>query len=331
MQSNCQDIQNSFDRAKQAFRDASYPAVKLNLVNKAEEYDILSEVMQAISSLPDREYSNSDDAISELEGIQHAVQALMVIHYPVTKKALTDAIRDSATPSEVRVTLASCPDIIYNSFGDLINSCGSIMKIGCEAIGSSFDKAIQAFHAFDYPASKQDLIYKLEEYYISSEVMQAIRNLPDREYISSIDAIYTLECIRNNLQPFLDIDYPVSKVQLLEIARNHSFPANIIVELDSCPDILYNSISDLIRSCGGITQVGCEDIHSLFNEAMKVFQAVVYPVSRQDLINLAEEFDVHDEVMQVIWKLPNRKYNSATDAIEALEKTYRTLCNRSKI
>lgn len=187
-----------------------------------------------------------------------------------------------------------------------------------EEIQISFDRAIQAFRTVVYPASKQDLIYKLEEYYINSDAMQAIRNLPDREYSSSIDIIYTLECIRNNLQPFLNIDYPISKVQLLEIARSHSFREEIIVMLDNCPDTVYNSISDFIGRCGGMMNVGCEDIQSSLNKAMRVFQAVVYPAPRQDLINLAETFDVHNEVMQAIWKLPDRKYNSAVDAIEAL-------------
>ena len=47
--------------------------------------------------------------------------------------------------------------------------------------------------------------------------------------------------------------------------------------------------------------------------------------------SLAEEFDVHNEVIQVIWKLPDRKYNSANDAIKALENTYRMIRNRSKV
>lgn len=193
IQPGCQEIQISFERAKQAFRDVFYPAVKLNLISKAEEYAITSEVMQAISSLPDREYSNSDDAIGELVGIQYAVQALMVVDYPATKKKLVDAIKDTNTPAGVRVTLDNCSDIVYNSFGDLINSCGSIMKIGCEEIENSFDRAIQALRAVVYPVSRQDLINLAEEFDIQNEVMQAIWKLTDQKYNSATDAIEALE------------------------------------------------------------------------------------------------------------------------------------------
>ncbi|WP_269850826.1 DUF2795 domain-containing protein [Methanosarcina horonobensis] len=48
--------------ARQAFRDMLFPAPKEALINKASESDIRSDVIQALSYIPNRQYLNIGDA-----------------------------------------------------------------------------------------------------------------------------------------------------------------------------------------------------------------------------------------------------------------------------
>jgi hypothetical protein len=93
MQASCHKIQSSFIRARSAFRDATYPVWKHALVNRASEFDVRSNVIQALRHLPDQEYISADDAMRALDNIENIVQPFICLEYPVTKGQLIEAAR----------------------------------------------------------------------------------------------------------------------------------------------------------------------------------------------------------------------------------------------
>ena len=125
------------------------------------------------------------------------------------------------------------------------------MQVSCEEIANSFYRARQAFRDVRYPASRLDLINKANESNIRKSVLQVIESLPERVYYSYSDAINVLDNIQNALQPFLCLEYPVTKIQLIEACRSHNALKVVIVALENCPDIVYNNVDDVISSCGG--------------------------------------------------------------------------------
>lgn len=123
MLTSCEEINYSFDRARRAFKDITYPAWRQALIDKANESDVLFEVFEVLWHLPDREYSSADDAINELDNIQNIVQPFICLDYPVTRERLIEAAREFNSPIHVMDALYSCPDKVYDSVSEVINSC----------------------------------------------------------------------------------------------------------------------------------------------------------------------------------------------------------------
>jgi len=122
-QASSTEIQDAFQKARQAFSEIDYPATKQQLIDKAEEYNARSEVMQAIESLPDRRYNSTADVLKEFEGVQRLVQAFHEIKYPATKQQLIEEAKKVNARSEVIRALENCPDKQYNRPGDVIQEC----------------------------------------------------------------------------------------------------------------------------------------------------------------------------------------------------------------
>lgn len=51
-----EEIIYSFEKARSAFRDITYPTWRQALINKASEIDVRSYVIQVLRHLPDQEY-----------------------------------------------------------------------------------------------------------------------------------------------------------------------------------------------------------------------------------------------------------------------------------
>jgi hypothetical protein len=125
------------------------------------------------------------------------------------------------------------------------------MQASSAEVESSFEKAVQAFRDVFYPASKQELVSKAEKYGVRSEVLQAIENLPDREYISSNDAIGELESTRHAVITFTEMEYPMTKVELLKAVRNSNVPDQMIETIENCPETRFGNAGDVLRVCRG--------------------------------------------------------------------------------
>jgi hypothetical protein len=122
-QASSTEIQDAFQKARQAFSEIDYPATKQQLIDKAEEYNARSEVMQAIESLPDKRYNSTADVLKEFEGVQKLVQAFHEIKYPASKQQLIEEAKKVNARSEVIRALENCPDKQYNRPGDVIQEC----------------------------------------------------------------------------------------------------------------------------------------------------------------------------------------------------------------
>jgi hypothetical protein len=67
-QASSTEIQDAFQKARQAFSEIDYPATKQQLIDKAEEYNARSEVIRALENCPDKQYNRPGDVIQECRG-----------------------------------------------------------------------------------------------------------------------------------------------------------------------------------------------------------------------------------------------------------------------
>jgi hypothetical protein len=101
----------------------------------------------------------------------------------------------------------------------------------------------------NYPITKRQLIEDAKRQNISSEVMQALENIPNREYDSSSDVIREFEGFQRAVQVFHNRKYPARKQELVEEAKNLHVRGVIIRALEACPDKEYSSAADVINEC----------------------------------------------------------------------------------
>ncbi|MHC1757537.1 MAG: DUF2795 domain-containing protein [Methanosarcina sp.] len=101
----------------------------------------------------------------------------------------------------------------------------------------------------NYPITKRQLIEDAKRQNISSEVMQALENIPNREYDSSSDVVREFEGFQRAVQVFHNRKYPARKQELVEEAKNLHVRGVIIRALEACPDKEYSSAADVINEC----------------------------------------------------------------------------------
>jgi len=116
-------------------------------------------------------------------------------------------------------------------------------------IQNAFQKASQAFRDMKYPVTKNQLLDKARSLNARSEVIQAIENIPDKEYHSTSDVLKEFEGIQNVVQAFHDVKFPANKKQLLEEARKLNARSEVIKALEACPDREYTNFSDIVKEC----------------------------------------------------------------------------------
>jgi predicted transcriptional regulator len=116
-------------------------------------------------------------------------------------------------------------------------------------IQNAVQKTIQAFKEMKYPVTKSQLLEKAKSLNARAEVMQAIENIPDKEYHSASDVLQEFKGIQNIIQAFQDVKFPATKKQLLGEARKLNASSEVIKALEACPDREYNNFSDVIKEC----------------------------------------------------------------------------------
>lgn len=116
-------------------------------------------------------------------------------------------------------------------------------------IQNAFQKASQAFRDMKYPVTKNQLLDKAKSLNARSEVIQAIENIPDKEYHSTADVLKEFEGIQNVVQAFREVKFPANKKQLLEEARKLNARSEVIKALEACPDREYTNFSDIVKEC----------------------------------------------------------------------------------
>jgi hypothetical protein len=123
------------------------------------------------------------------------------------------------------------------------------MQARSTEVQSSIQKAVQAFQEMKYPITRMQLIEKAKSLNARSEVMQAIENIPDKEYHSSSDVLKEFKGIQNVMQAFQDVKFPATKKQLIEAAKKFNARSEVIKTLEACPDREYINFSDVIKEC----------------------------------------------------------------------------------
>jgi cellobiose-specific phosphotransferase system component IIA len=118
-------------------------------------------------------------------------------------------------------------------------------------VQNAIQKAVQAFQEMRYPVTKMQLIEKAKSLNARSEVMQAVENIPDKEYHSSSDVLKEFKGIQNIVQAFQDVKFPATKKQLIEEAKKLNARSEVIKTLEACPDREYTNFSDVIKECRG--------------------------------------------------------------------------------
>jgi predicted transcriptional regulator len=118
-------------------------------------------------------------------------------------------------------------------------------------IQSAIQKAAQAFKEMKYPVTRNQLLEKAKSMNARTEVIQAIENIPDKEYHSASDVLKQFEGIQNAVQAFRDVKFPATKKQLLEEARKLNARSEVIKALEACPEREYTNFSDVIKECRG--------------------------------------------------------------------------------
>lgn len=100
-----------------------------------------------------------------------------------------------------------------------------------------------------YPATKNQIIDEARKQNISGDTMQALENVPDREYNSSDDVVNEFESFQKAVEVFHNRKYPATKQELVNEARNLHVRDVIIRALEACPDKEYSSPADVIKEC----------------------------------------------------------------------------------
>lgn len=100
-----------------------------------------------------------------------------------------------------------------------------------------------------YPLMKKQLIEEAKKQNVSSEAMQALENIPNKEYDSFADVIQEFEGFQRAVQVFHKRKYPATKQELVEEAKKLHVRGVIIKALEACPDKEYISPADVINEC----------------------------------------------------------------------------------
>lgn len=123
MQASSTEVQTALQKTVQAFQEMNYPVTKNQLIDKAKSLNARSEVIEAIETIPDKEYHSASDVLKEFEGIQNVVQAFLDVKFPATKKQLLGEAKKLNARSEVIKAIEACPDREYTNFSDVIKEC----------------------------------------------------------------------------------------------------------------------------------------------------------------------------------------------------------------
>jgi hypothetical protein len=118
-------------------------------------------------------------------------------------------------------------------------------------VQNAIQKAVQAFKEMKYPVTQMQLIDKAKSLNARSEVLQAIENIPDKEYHSASDVLKEFQGIQNVMQAFRDVKFPATKNQLIQEAKKLHARDEVIKTLESCSDREYTNFSDVIKECRG--------------------------------------------------------------------------------
>jgi len=100
-----------------------------------------------------------------------------------------------------------------------------------------------------YPATKNQVIDEARKQNIIGDTMQALENIPDREYNSADDIINEFEGFQKAVKIFHNRKYPATKQELVNEARDLHVRDVIIRALEACPDKEYSSPADVIKEC----------------------------------------------------------------------------------
>ena len=128
-QASSTEIHSGLQKAVQAFQEMKYPVTKNQLIDKAKSLNARSEVIQAIETIPDKEYHSASDVLQEFKGIQNLVQAFHDVKFPATRTQLIQEAKKLNARSEVINALEACSDREYNNFSDVIKECRSKSKL----------------------------------------------------------------------------------------------------------------------------------------------------------------------------------------------------------
>lgn len=100
-----------------------------------------------------------------------------------------------------------------------------------------------------YPATKNQVIDEARKRNVSGDTMQALENIPEREYKSADDVVNEFEGFQKAVEVFHNRKYPVTKQELVNEARNLHVRDVIIRALEACPDKEYSGPADVIKEC----------------------------------------------------------------------------------
>ena len=109
---------------------------------------------------------------------------------------------------------------------------------------------------------------------------------------------------------FENINYPITKKQLLEEARNRNFSEGGMQILENTPDRQYTSFADVYQEFEG------------FQKAMQFFHNRKYPAKKQELVAEAKSFNVRDVIVRALEACPDKEYTSPTDVIQECRARY---------
>jgi len=118
-------------------------------------------------------------------------------------------------------------------------------------VQSSIQKAVQAFRDMRYPVTKNQLIEKAKSLNARSEVIQAVENIPDREYKNAADVLKQFEGIQRAVESLQNLKYPSTKSQLIEHAKKNNAHSEVIRALEKFPDREYNNAGDVVMEFKG--------------------------------------------------------------------------------
>jgi len=118
-------------------------------------------------------------------------------------------------------------------------------------VQTSIQKAIQAFREMRYPVTRNQLVEKAKSLNARSEVIQAVENIPDKEYHNAADVLKEFEGIQKVVQVLQDLKYPATKSQLIEQAKKHDARSEVIGALEKFPDREYNNATDILMEFKG--------------------------------------------------------------------------------